>query len=274
MPKHLTQDQVDAYNRDGFVGPIDLLTTAEAAQLRAKVEEVEAEMGSQIQQRCKIKAHLPFTFLCDVISHPKLLDAVEDIIGPNILCWGSSFFQKEAHDPGFVSWHQDSTYYGLEPPDTLTAWLAISDSNLESGCMEFIPGTHNQGIYEHKEFKSEENLLSRGQTIVGVDENKAQSMILKAGQFSFHKEDCVHGSAPNKSNDRRIGLSIHYVPPSIKETGFPGASAMVLRGEDTEGHWGVDMTPKKDWDPECLAELDRVATMYNSLAPGEREAAS
>ncbi len=271
MPKHLTQDQVDAYHRDGFVGPVDLFSTEEAAQLRAKVEEVEAEMGSQIQQRCKIKAHLPFTFLCDVISHPKLLDAVEDIIGPNILCWGSSFFQKEAHDPGFVSWHQDSTYYGLEPPDTLTAWLAISDSNLESGCMEFIPGTHNQGIYDHKEFKAEDNLLSRGQTIVGVDESKAQSMILKAGQFSFHKEDCVHGSAPNNSDDRRIGLSIHYVPPSIKETGFPGASVMVLRGEDTEGHWAVDMTPKKDWDPECLAELDRVWTMYDTTPPEERE---
>ena len=271
MSKHLTQDQVDCYNNDGFVGPIDLLTTEEAAQLRDKVEEVEAEMGSQIQQRCKIKAHLPFTFLCDVISHPKLVDAVEDIIGPDILCWGSSFFQKEAHDPGFVSWHQDSTYYGLEPPDTLTAWLAISDSNLESGCMDFIPGTHNQGTFDHEEFKSKENLLSRGQTIVGVDEAKSQSMVLKAGQFSFHKEDCVHGSAPNKSDDRRIGLSIHYVPPSIKETGFPGASAMVLRGEDNEGHWGVDMTPKKDWDPICLAELDRVATMYNSQAPGERD---
>ncbi|MBK19800.1 MAG: phytanoyl-CoA dioxygenase [Rhodospirillaceae bacterium] len=274
MPKHLTQDQVDAYHRDGFVGPIDLLEIEEAAQLRAKIEEVEAKMGSQIQKRCKIKAHLPFTFLCDVISHPKLLDAVEDIIGPNILCWGSSFFQKEAHDPGFVSWHQDSTYYGLEPPDTLTAWLAISESNLESGCMEFIPGTHNRGLIHHEEYKSDENLLSRGQTIDGVDETKALPMILKAGQFSFHKEDCVHGSAPNKSDDRRIGLSIHYVPPSIRETGFPGASAMVLRGEDTEGHWAVDMTPKQDWDPECLAELDRVATMYTTVAPKDRVSAT
>ena len=273
MPKHLTQEQIEAYQRDGFVGPIDLLTTQEAADLRCRVEDVEAKMGMQIQRRCKIKAHLPFKFLCDVISQPKLLDAVEDIVGPNILCWGSSFFQKEARDPGFVSWHQDSTYYGLEPPDTLTAWLAISDSNLESGCMEFVPGTHNQGIYDHEEFKSKENLLSRGQTIVGVDESQAQSMVLKAGQFSFHKEDCVHGSAPNRSDDRRIGLSIHYVSPSIKETGFPGASAMVMRGKDTEGHWATDMTPKQDWDPECLAELDRVTTMY-AKPPEEREPAA
>ena len=271
MPKVLTDQQVQAYHRDGFLGPIDLLTAEEAAELRRKIEEVEAKWGAQIQSRCKIKAHLPFEFLVEVISHPRLLDAVEDIIGPDVLCWGSSFFQKEAHDPGFVSWHQDSTYYGLEPPDTLTAWLAVSDSNHESGCMEFIPGSHNQGIYDHEEFKSDDNLLSRGQTILGVDETKAVPMVLKAGQFSFHKEDCVHGSAPNNSDDRRIGYSIHYIPPTIREIGFPGASAMVLRGEDTEGHWRVDMRPKGDWDEACLAELDRVAKMYIT-PPKEREA--
>lgn len=273
MPKVLTQDQVDRYHRDGFVGPIDLLSSGEALALRHKIEEVEAKWGAQIQSRCKIKAHLPFQFLVEVISHPRLLDAVEDIIGPDILCWGSSFFQKEAHDPGFVSWHQDSTYYGLEPPDTLTAWLAISDSNHESGCMEFIPGTHNQGIYRHEELKAADNLLSRGQTILGVDEAKAVPMVLKAGQFSFHKEDCVHGSAPNNSDDRRIGYSIHYIPPTIRETSFPGASALLLRGRDTEGHWGTDMSPKGDWDQECLAELDRVAKMY-ATAPQDREAVS
>jgi len=267
----LTEEQVQTYHRDGFVGPVDLLSTEEAAELRRKIEEVEAKWGSQIQARCKIKAHLPFRFLCDVISHPRLLDAVEDIMGPNILCWGSSFFQKEAHDPGFVSWHQDSTYYGLEPPDTLTAWVAISDSNHRSGCMEFIPGTPNQGNYHHEEYKSSEHLLSRGQTITNVDVDKAVPMVLKAGQFSFHKEDCVHGSQPNKSDDRRIGYSIHYVPPTIRETAFPGASATLLRGEDTVGHWRADMRPKADWDADCLAELDRVAKMYVT-PPTEREA--
>lgn len=271
MPKILSDAQIEAYHRDGFVGPIDLLSTDEAAELRRRVEDVEAQWGAQIQSRCKIKAHLPFRFLCDVISHPRLLDAVEDIIGPDILCWGSSFFQKEAHDPGFVSWHQDSTYYGLEPPDTLTAWIAISDSNHESGCMEFVPGTHNKGIYRHEELKSAENLLSRGQTITDVDVDRAVSMVLRAGQFSFHKEDCVHGSQPNRSADRRIGYSIHYVPPTIRETAFPGASAMVLRGEDSVGHWLEDMRPKADWDPDCLAELDRVAKMYVT-APKDRAA--
>lgn len=264
MPKVLTETQIEIYRRDGVVGPVDLFSAGQALDLRRRIEVIEAEMGGQIQKRCKIKAHLPFPFLCDVISHPRLLDAVEDIIGPDILCWGSSFFQKEAHDPGFVSWHQDSAYYGLEPPDTLTAWIAISESSLEAGCMRFIPGSHNQGIYHHEEQRADNNLLSRGQTIRDIDETKAVALPLKAGQCSFHKEDTVHSSEPNRSNDRRIGLSIHFIPPSIRETRFPGASAMLLRGENTEGNWARDPWPEQDWDAICLAELDRVWKLYQT----------
>lgn len=266
MGKVLTDQQVASYRRDGFFGPVDLFSTEEIADIRRRVEAAEAEAGEQIQKRCKIKAHLPFPWLCAVISHPRLLDAVEDIIGPNILCWGSSFFEKEARDPGFVSWHQDSTYYGIEPPDTLTAWLAISDSTLESGCVKFIPGSHDQGVYRHDETRAENNLLSRGQTIAGVAADRAVAMELRAGQFSFHKEDTVHASEPNKSDDRRIGLSIHYVPPTLRDVKYPGASAMLLRGEDTHQYWARDPWPEKDWDPTCLAALDDAWRIYQSSA--------
>ena len=151
MGRMLTNEQVNSYKADGFLGPIGLLKPEEAEDIRYKIEKVESEFEGQIQSRCKIKAHIPFLFLCKLISHPKLLDAVEDIIGPNIMCWGSSFFQKEARDPGFVSWHQDSTYYGLEPCETLTAWIAISEASREAGCMRFLPGSHNQGLYDHDE---------------------------------------------------------------------------------------------------------------------------
>ncbi|MEE8333776.1 MAG: phytanoyl-CoA dioxygenase family protein [Alphaproteobacteria bacterium] len=266
MGKVLTDQEVASYKSDGFFGPIDLFDADEIAEIRRKVEAAEAEVGEQIQKRCKIKAHLPFPWLCDVISHPRLLDAVEDIIGPNILCWGSSFFEKEARDPGFVSWHQDSTYYGIEPPDTLTAWLAISDSTLQSGCVKFIPGSQDKGVYHHDESRAENNLLSRGQTIESVEVDKAVAMELRAGQFSFHKEDTVHASEPNRSDDRRIGLSIHYVPPTIRDVKYPGASAMLLRGEDTQGHWARDPWPGKDWDPACLAALDNAWRLYQSSA--------
>jgi hypothetical protein len=273
MPKVLTETQIETYQRDGVMGPLDLYSADQALEIRRKIEVIEAEMADQIQKRCKIKAHLPFPFLCDIISHPRLLDAVEDIIGPNILCWGSSFFQKEAHDPGFVSWHQDSTYYGLEPPDTLTAWIAISESSLEAGCMRFIPGSHDQGLYRHDELTGGNNLLSRGQTIPDIDESKAVAVPLKAGQFSFHKEDTVHSSEPNRTDDRRIGLSIHFIPPSIQETKFPGASAMLVRGVDTIGNWAADPWPEQDWDANCLAELDRVWTLYQTPL-SDREAVS
>jgi len=265
MGKKLTDAQVRDFKRDGFLGPVDLISREEAAALRAHIEAVEARIGGEIQSRFKIKAHLPFPWLCELISHPRLLDAVEDIIGPNILCWGSSFFQKNAHDPRFVSWHQDSTYYGLEPPETLTAWIAISDSTLESGCVRFVPGTHGKGIYRHEEYKAADNLLTRGQTILGVDTAKAVPMVLRAGQFSFHEEDTVHASDPNNSDDRRIGLSIHYVAPHVHETKYPGATAMLLRGKDTLGHWGHDPWPKTDWDPDCLAALDAAWETYKSL---------
>ncbi len=269
MPKRLSQDQIEYFEVNGFLGPIDLLTSDEARDIRRHVEVVEARLGDQMQKHCQIKAHLPFPFLYDLVSHPKLLDAVEDVIGPDILCWGSSFFQKEAGDERFVSWHQDSFYYGLEPPDTLTAWLAISEASLKAGCMRFLPGSHGRGVQVHEEYKSDSNLLSRGQTIAGIDEAAAIPVPLRAGQFSFHKEDTLHASDPNRTDDRRIGLSIHYVAPYVRETAFPGASAILMRGEDRYGHWLPEMRPKQDFDPDCMAELQRVLTMYRT-APSDR----
>ncbi|MGE0628407.1 MAG: phytanoyl-CoA dioxygenase family protein [Hyphomicrobiaceae bacterium] len=270
MPKRLSANQVEDFKNNGFLGPVDLLSADEVAEIRRHVEEVEGKLGTQIQKRCQIKAHLPFPFLVDIVSHPRLLDAVEDVIGPDILCWGASFFQKEPEDKTFVSWHQDSTYYGIDPPDTLTAWLAISEASIAAGCMRFIPGSHNKGIYSHAELKTDQNLLSRGQTVAGIDEGKAVHVPLKAGQFSFHKEDTLHASHPNTTGDRRIGLSIHYVAPYVRETNFPGASAMLLRGEDRYGHWKPDLRPKQDFDPDCVAELDRVLMLYKT-APNNRK---
>jgi len=267
MPKRLSAEQAESYKANGFLGPLDLLTAEEAAEIRRHIEEIEARLGIKMMSRFRIKAHLPFPFLCDLVSHPKLLDAVEDLIGPNILYWGSSFFQKEPGDKTFVSWHQDSTYYGLEPANTLTAWIAITEASTASGCMRFLPASQGKGVYSHDELIENDNLLSRGQTVKGVDESRAVHVPLKAGQFSFHKEDTLHASHPNSTNDRRVGLSIHYVAPDVRETNFPGASAMQLRGKDTCGHWLPEMRPKADLDPDCLAELDRVFTLYKMAPP-------
>jgi non-haem Fe2+, alpha-ketoglutarate-dependent halogenase len=265
MPKLLTEDQIRAYHRDGCVFPIPLLGPAEAAEIRGKFEALETTIGGEAQQRYRIKAHLPFPWLNDLIRHPRLLDAIEDLMGRNILCWGSSFFTKDAHDPRFVSWHQDSTYYGLKPAETVTAWVAFTDSKVESGCMRVIRRTHKLGQLRHEETYDSDNLLSRGQTIAQVDESSAVDIVLQAGEFSIHSEFVIHGSNPNRSDDRRLGFSIHYIPPHVRQTLFDGATAAAVRGRDTHGFWRPDPQPKVDFDAECQAALDRAFQQYKSV---------
>src|SRR5690606_14444848 len=149
MPKRLTKAAVEAYHRDGFYFPVPVLSAAEAADYRRRLEAHEAKTGAPLQGNWRHKTHLLFTWADELVHHPAILDAVEDVIGPNILCWTTNFFIKEARSPGFVSWHQDSTYWGLEPDDVVTAWVAFTRSDLESGCMKVIPGTQRSDQIEH-----------------------------------------------------------------------------------------------------------------------------
>ncbi len=146
------------------------------------------------------------------MHHPAIVDVVEDLVGPDILCWTTSFFIKEPGSAGFVSWHRDATYWGLDPEEVVTAWVAINHSNVESGCMRVIPGTHVDTFHQ-------DNLLTRGQEIsVQVDESRAVDIVLRPGEISLHDIKLVHGSAPNGSRDRRIGLEIRYVPTRVRQT--------------------------------------------------------
>ena len=269
MPKYLTAAQVDQYQREGYVFPIDALSAEEAHKLREQIENFEAEYGDEAQKILFFKAHMPFRWLSDVIRHPRILDAVEDVLGPDILCWWSSFFQKNARDPRYVSWHQDTYYYGLEPPETLTVWLSITNSNLDSGCVRVIPRSHaNREVVPFENTPTENNLLTRGQTIVGVDENEAVPMVLEPGQFSMHHESIIHGSDANNSDDRRIGLSIHYISTSVKRVkdNHPGTmpTAALVRGSDRFGYWAHEELPTKDFDAERFEELSRVAVEFKS----------
>jgi hypothetical protein len=262
MPKALTSDQVTYYQDNGFLFPVDVYSTSEAASLFAKYAETEARAGEELQKRFRVKAHLPFPWLCDVIRNPNLLDAVEDIIGPNILCWGSSFFSKNAHDPRYISWHTDSFYYGLRPPETLSAWIAFNDSTVESGCVQYIPGTHKGPPAVHEFKPHPDNLAGNGQTVVGVDESKAIHAVLKAGQAVFHHESVVHGSGPNKADHPRVGFVIHYIAPHVRETRIEGAMAMLVRGRDTHGHWRPEPEPSADFDQHCIDVMMRTRALF------------
>jgi len=259
--KALTEAEIKAYHRDGFLTPFTVYEPDEAAGLATKFHELEDAIGDEPQERFRIKAQLPFPWLCDVVREPRLLDAIEDLIGPNILCWGASFFAKKAHDPRFVSWHTDSFFYGFEPAETVTAWLAFHPSTVESGCVRYIPGSH-QSETVHEIEPDQDNLLPMAQNAVGVDESMAVDAVLAPGQVVFHHEAVVHGSGPNTADHPRVGLSIHYVAPHVRETRFEGSTAMLLRGEDKFGYWGKDPEPQKDFDPICIQAMHETRALY------------
>lgn len=184
MPKVLTESQIARYADDGFVFPFDVRTPADAARLHGRFEEMERTLGEEPQVRFRVKAHLPFPWLCDLVSDPRLLDAVEDLIGPDILCWGASFFTKKANDPRFISWHTDSFYYAFDPAETLTAWFSFNASTPESGCVRYIPGSHRRPAV-HDFIPDPDNLAGEGQTVRDVDESKAVDAVLRAGRWYF-----------------------------------------------------------------------------------------
>ena len=218
--KLLSEDQVAAYERDGFLSPVTVMSEAEADAYRARFESAEAKWSDQLQARNRMNAHLALPVLDELAHHPKILDAVEDLLGPDILLCGTVLFIKEAGDPGFVSWHQDARYVGLEPYEqATTAWLALSPSTSETGCMRMAPGTHKTPLRDHDDTFGDENILTRGQTIHGIDEAAAVELPLRPGQMSFHHLGVAHASAPNRGADRRIGFVLqHFVTPEVRST--------------------------------------------------------
>ena len=263
--KALSAEAVRSYNEMGYHAPAPVLSTAEAAELRAKLEAHEVLHG-KLTGHQRHKPHLLFTWLDGLIRHPNILDAVEDLIGPNILCWSSSFFIKEPHNPGFVSWHQDSTYWGLDPADIVTAWVALSDSTIENGAMRVIPATHRMDQVPHRDTFAPDNLLSRGQEIaVEVDEAQAVPLVLKAGEMSLHHVRLVHGSDPNPSGARRIGYAIRYLPTHVRQTAGSQDSAMLVRGADAFRNFEAEHAPDADLSEGARAFHARITGAHDQI---------
>lgn len=269
MPKLLSQAAVEAFKRDGYYSPIRVMSPADAGRFRRALETHESKTGKPLQGNWRHKVHLLFTWADELVHHPKVLDAVEDVIGPNILCWTTNFFIKEAASPGFVSWHQDSTYWGLDPDDVVTAWVAFTDVTEENGYMQVIPGSHKVDQLPHLDTFHRDNLLSRGQEIaVEVDKSKAVGLAMGAGEMSLHHIKLVHGSAANRTNDRRIGLAIRYIPTYVRQTKVRDA-AILVRGTDREHHFDYEPRPKADLDEAALAaHADSVGRQVKALYQG------
>jgi len=254
MTKLLTPDQVDQYNRDGYLFPIRVMSADDARGYRDQLEAYEQTTGAPIQSNMRHKVHLLFRWANELVRHPTVLDAVEEILGPNLLCWTTNFFIKEAGTEDFVSWHQDSTYWGLDPADVITAWVALSDAPLESGAMKFLAGSHTRGQIDHHDTWHENNLLTRGQEMAldDVDEAQAEDVILKAGEMSLHHVRLAHGSYANTTDDRRIGLAIRYIPTYVRQVKL-NDSAMLVRGTDEHGNFDHEPDPARDLDVAAVA---------------------
>ncbi|HIF09268.1 MAG TPA: phytanoyl-CoA dioxygenase [Sneathiellales bacterium] len=254
MAKVLTGDAIEALRRDGFHFPIHGVSEVDAADYRLQLETFENENGGALKGSHRFKSHLLFKWLADLVRAPHILDAVEDLIGPNIMCWNTHWFIKEANSASFVSWHQDNNYWGLDTEDLVSVWVALSPATIESGCMRMLPGSHLNPILPHVDTNAEHNMLTRGQTIdVDIDENLAVDVELKTGDAALFAYQIAHASYPNQSDDRRIAVALRYIPPTAKQMLADWDSAALVRGEDTHGNFEHEPLPTCDLDPVAVA---------------------
>lgn len=260
----MSESFIENYEANGFVTGLPVFSAQEVAHMRTEIEALEVQYakgagGYDLGQFFRVNGHVVIPFLAQAARTPAILDAVEAVLGPNLLAWSVELFIKEPRSTKTVSWHQDITYWGMgETDDEVTAWVALSDVSVEAGCMRFIPGSHKGGIADHRDTFAADNLLSRGQTIPGVEERAAVHGPLKPGEMSLHHGRCFHASGANSSGDRRIGLAIRYVTPAVRDQA-PGRDwAMPVRGEVPAGGWDCIAGPRGLFHRDDLALYTRI----------------
>ncbi|QYM78735.1 phytanoyl-CoA dioxygenase family protein [Horticoccus luteus] len=245
-PRALTQEQIAFYNERGYIKPLDAYTPAQADQNRAYFDDLLRKVQaarSDLDSYSINGFHLCCAGLYDIVTHPLILDHVQDLIGPDVICWGTHFFCKQPHDPRKVAWHQDASYWPFTPARTVTVWLAIDDADRDNAAMMFLPDTHRRG---HLKWRS----VAKDQAVLNQEIENANQLgepvydELKAGQFSLHADMLAHGSEPNHSARRRCGLTIRYCPPTVRALN-PGWSkgAILCRGSSTADGWTYNARP-------------------------------
>ena len=240
----LSEKQINSYHEKGYVAPIDVLSIQEAKEIRIEIETIEKKWPNALEGIGRNYVHMISPVLNKVCLNKKILDAVESIIGKNILICGTTLFIKNAKEKGFVSFHQDAKYIGLEPHNWVTALIAVTDSNEENGCMRMWSGSHKGELKNHNQKFDDNNLLTRGQTIENVPMEETDPVILKAGQMSLHHPSVVHGSGLNRSNDRRIGFVVQsYIGSNVDQV-LGKIYVQKARGEDTHKFHEYSNVPK------------------------------
>jgi len=256
VSKRLTASELQSYQQDGVLFPVSVLTQDEVAGARSCLDRLEKRLGGSPKSHELSQCHLHFAWAYHLVSHPRILDVVEDVIGPNIVVHATSIFQKRPYDATYVSWHQDGYYLDLDQPDFVSAWVALTNSNTENGCMRVVRESHRSGSFPHvNSAKHEENLLSSGLEIaVAVEESEATDVVLRPGEMSLHHVNIVHGSNPNRSGNTRAGFAIRYVAPHVAQN-RPHFPVMLVRGEDRYGHFELQTDPPGDDFEQSVAAL-------------------
>ncbi|MGB1147188.1 MAG: phytanoyl-CoA dioxygenase family protein [Alphaproteobacteria bacterium] len=243
------------WDQDGYISPLRVLSEDAAADHRQVLEATEAQHG---KLHYKYKMHTVLKSPWEVATSPVLLDAVEAILGPNILLYNVTYIIKEPKTETHISWHQDLTFWGLSNDNQVTAWLALSPATQESGCMRMLPGSHHGGRHHHEKTEDPSNALAFGQTVGGIDENSARLAPLQPGEASLHHGWTLHASMPNNSDDRRIGLNIQYLATDVKQVNHDEDSAILVRGRDDFRHFKVDVPAMRNMHPVDLARRDEL----------------
>lgn len=262
----LKSSETEQFERDGFISPISVLSKEEAGDFRRQLESVETRQGGALFPEQRSKSYLLFKWLNDLVQDPRILDPISQLIGPDILLWNTLFWIKEAGSKSFVSWHQDTKYWGLSSDQVVTAWIALSDAGIEEGCMRVMPGTHRGETLLHEDRYHNDNMLTRGQEISLEDrETEAVYMPLKVGEMSIHNYRLAHASGPNTAADRRIGISMHFMPPDTRQIVGNWDCAMLVRGKDPYGNFELTPAPAYDFDPVAVAFHEKASKAVNEI---------
>ena len=270
MTQSINSSQIQNYWNNGVVYPLTALQQDEALSLIPRFMEIKERMSGWTASKQILKAHLVSSCVNEITRNSRILDAVECLLGPNILLWGATFFAKEPNLSLHVGWHQDLLYWGLQPPDgVLTVWLALSDALEDNGAMQVICGSHVDGFRQHSNSFDGNNMLMSDQNaeLTKDDLKRRITIELLPGQFSIHHSMVLHGSGPNTSDRSRIGLSINYISTDAIQLKNQGQdAAMLVRGTDYYRHFEQEQAPSAEFTPEAISQYRKSITMPSGLA--------
>lgn len=277
MTNALTPDLVERFEVDGYVFPVRALDDNDVARFRTAYDAYEQGLGAELaavpardRYLFFAETHAFLSWAYELATQPAVLDAIESLLGPDLLIWDSRWFTKRPGDATYISWHQDGTYWELTPPKVCTAWIALSRSFTGNGAMQVVPGSHVGGQLPHLDTFDEANALARGQEIaVDVDESTAVTLNLDPGEMSIHHIGVVHGSKPNTSDESRIGFAVRFIAAEVKQA-VENPMAMLVRGSDAHGNFDLLEVPTGD----ALEEIEGKRTeiirrMYSNLMSDE-----